>query len=248
MPLHKSRAIVIKSINFGEGDQIVSFFTQLFGKLRAVAKGSRKHKTKLGASLQPLTLVELIYFAREGQELPRINSCDIVYSFPAIKGDFERIKRSYYGLELINLIIPEGEQEFKLFSLFTNFLFMLEKVSNIDSLLRAFEWQLLAASGFKPQLSYCVVCKSSLKKEKVDFSVVLGGTLCNKCSAQFPDVVKISPEGLRSIKKALEIDFLTLGANWSLPEKLDKELRDIAQTYFSYHLNKEIKTAKFLYL
>jgi len=248
--LHKSPAIVIKSSNVGEADKIISFFSKRFGKVRALAKGVRRLKSKLVGNLQPITLVELIYFARQRQDLARINSCDIIYSFPGIKADFEKIKRGYYVLELIDLIIPEGGLEPKLFTTLIRFLRLMERpenIQNMDSLVRLFEWQILAYSGFRPRLEQCVFCKKAPGENAAAFSIVSGGLLCNRCSVQVSDAININPETLIFIKKAPETDLVN-GVNWWLPEKLNKELKEIAQRYFSCYLGKDIKTARFLAL
>lgn len=250
MALYRTPAIVIKSSYFGEADQIISFFSKRFGKIRALAKGTRRFKSKLVSSLQPITLLELIYFARERQDLARINSCDIIYPFSGIKADFEKIKRAYYALELIDLTIPEGGLEPKLFITLVRFLRLLEKsgnIQNIDSLVRLFEWHVLASSGFKPRLEQCLFCKKVPEKEPIVFSMVTGGLLCNRCSVQVRDAVSISPGSLIFIKNALETD-LAEGINWQLPEILNEELKEIAQKCFSSYLGREIKTAKFLAL
>jgi DNA repair protein RecO (recombination protein O) len=167
-----------------------------------------------------------------------------------IKGDFEKIKRGYYVLELIDLIIPEGVLEHKLFTTLVRFLRLMERsgnIQNVDSLVRLFEWQILAFSGLKPRLEQCLFCKKIPDKNAIALSMALGGILCNSCSTQVPDAMKISPGSLIFIRRAIETDFVK-GINWRLTEKLDKELKEIAQRYFLYHLGKNIKTAKFLAL
>ena len=73
MALYKTRAVVIKSMNLSESDRLVTFMTENHGKVKCVAKGARKAKNQFWGTLEPMTLIHLIYFGRENQSLFRLN-------------------------------------------------------------------------------------------------------------------------------------------------------------------------------
>ncbi|MGH7182310.1 MAG: DNA repair protein RecO, partial [Nitrospiraceae bacterium] len=56
MPLIKTAAITLKSRKWGDADRIVTFYSKELGKVRGVARGARRMKSRLGASLEPLTI------------------------------------------------------------------------------------------------------------------------------------------------------------------------------------------------
>ena len=92
MPLHKSEAIVLRSINLSEADKLVTFMTKQFGRVKCVAKSARKIKNRFGAALEPMSHIRLIYFGKENQTLYRLNHSDIIHSFQPIREDFQKMK------------------------------------------------------------------------------------------------------------------------------------------------------------
>ena len=102
MPLYRTQAVALKSINLAESDRIITFLTENYGKIKCVAKGARKIKNQFWGSLEPMSQVNLIYFGKENQNLYRLNQTDIINSFQTVREDFEKIYTGIYFLELID--------------------------------------------------------------------------------------------------------------------------------------------------
>ena len=81
MPLIKTLAITLKSRKWGEADRIVTFYTKEIGKIRGVARGARRQKSRLGAAIEPLTICELNLFEKSGDSLYRVSQVDLVEPF-----------------------------------------------------------------------------------------------------------------------------------------------------------------------
>ena len=62
MGLYRDQGVVLRSIRLGEADRIVTFMTQGRGKVRAVAKGIRKTKSRFGGRLEPPSHVQLLLY------------------------------------------------------------------------------------------------------------------------------------------------------------------------------------------
>ena len=80
MPLKESEAIVLRTYPLREADLLVTLFTRLEGKVRGVARSAKRSKRRFGGALEPLTYVRVYYEDREGQELTRLDSCDVLES------------------------------------------------------------------------------------------------------------------------------------------------------------------------
>ena len=80
--LFTTHAIVVHSINYGESDKIVTFFTRDFGKLKGIAKGARRSKKRFQNALGLFSHLRLLFFDREGMGLVRAQGCDILSLFP----------------------------------------------------------------------------------------------------------------------------------------------------------------------
>src|SRR5919202_5542539 len=88
MPLYKEQGIVLRTMNLGEADRIVTVLTQGTGKVRAVAKGIRKTRSKFGARLDPFTHVDLLLY--RGRELDIVTQADIITPFREVRADYRR--------------------------------------------------------------------------------------------------------------------------------------------------------------
>ena len=91
MPLHSTDAIVIGSHNLAEADRIVVFYTQTGGKVRAVAEGARRIRTRFGGSLQLFTEGRLVYFERPNRTLHKINEFAVTRSHRVLREDLDRL-------------------------------------------------------------------------------------------------------------------------------------------------------------
>src|SRR3954468_16625089 len=95
--LYRDSGVVLRTIKLGEADRIVTFVTRSHGKVRAVAKGVRKTKSRFGGRLDPITHVSLLFY--EGRELDIVNQAETIDHFRAIRDDLDRLGRATSMLE-----------------------------------------------------------------------------------------------------------------------------------------------------
>src|SRR6188768_202123 len=102
MALYRDQGIVLRTYKLGEADRIVSFMTERHGKVRAVAKGVRKTKSKFGARLEPMSHVALQLY--EGRELDIVTQAESLDHFKANREDLDRLTRGVTLLEAADQI------------------------------------------------------------------------------------------------------------------------------------------------
>ena len=88
MPVRESEAIILRSFPLGEGDRLISFFSRAEGRLRGVASGARKPKSRFGSTLELFSYVRVWYYERETRDLVRISQCDLIESFMETQSDY----------------------------------------------------------------------------------------------------------------------------------------------------------------
>ena len=88
MPLRETEAVVLRTHRLGEADKIASVFTRQLGRLRAVAAGAQRPKSRYGGTLEPLSHIRMWLFERENRDLLRINSVELVESFFDMQKDY----------------------------------------------------------------------------------------------------------------------------------------------------------------
>src|ERR687893_725854 len=154
--IYKDEGIVLKTIKLGEADRIITLFTRDSGKLRAVAKGIRKTKSRFGGRLEPFTRAALIVY--RGRNLDTITSADILTSFRVVREDYARLTAAATLAEIVEKITPEDERSFSVFALLNGGLEALT-VHGPSTIVPAFLIKLLSLSGYHPQLGSCAGCE-----------------------------------------------------------------------------------------
>lgn len=200
MPLYKTDGIVIRTYPLGEHDQIVVLMSPTHGKIRSVAKGSKKTSNSIAGKMGLFFHLSLLI--AEGRNLDTISQAEIIESFRFIRTNLNRMAYALYMLELMDTAVHEPEPHFELFELLRTTLKALETATFLPVLIKAFELKILTLLGYAPITQHCVNCNNPPAKMQ-RFSAKLGGILCHLCFKQDPNAMSISPQGLDLIEIAI---------------------------------------------
>lgn len=138
--------IVLKRTDTGELDRVVTIFTREYGKLVAIAKGSRRlTSSKLGA-LEPGCLMKA-YFVKGGS-LPLMTQAQILEDFSPLKTDLPQIRNLFQILEMLDALLPEGDVQFEIFDITLKLFSSLEQESNRTAVVRQAFNRILVILGF----------------------------------------------------------------------------------------------------
>jgi len=240
---YQTEAIIIKRIKLGEADRILTLYTPELGKLKAVAKGTRRPKSKLGGHVELLTHSRLM-LAR-GRNLDIITQAQTVDNFLPIKDDLERISRGLYIAELVDSFTGEHIEDRQLFELLLETLKQLSQSKDCEPILRYFELHFLDHLGYRPQLQHCTDCNSSLKPDSNFFSSRLGGVLCSGCGFNEPMARPLSLNALKVLRLWQNCDFAA-ARRVRINRELAIELEQVMRDYIKYLLEKQLKSTAWL--
>lgn len=194
MSLYRDNGIVLRTIRLGEADRIVTFVTPEHGKVRAVAKGVRKTKSKFGARLEPMHHVSLQLY--EGRELDIVTQAETIDGFRNIREDLDRMSHATPLLEAIDQVAQEGETNSRHYQMLLGALRSLE-AHNSMTIVSAFFFKLLASEGLRPEVERCVAC--GREDDLVSFDLDEGGVLCRSDRRG----ASIAPESIVLIRRIL---------------------------------------------
>lgn len=176
MSLYREEAVVLRTHKLGEADRILVLMTAGRGKVRAVAKGVRKTKSRFGGRLEPPGHVSLLLY--EGRNLDVVSQAESLDNYRAIREDLDRMTDALALLEAVDQVAQEGESNGALFRMLAGALRTLAGAEQRPPLLvGAFYWKLLALEGVAPVLDECVRCGAV---DLVSFDPAEGGTLCRE--------------------------------------------------------------------
>jgi len=241
--VYKTEAMVLKHMNLGEADKILTLYTPNLGKFSAVAKGVRRPKSKMGGHLELLTHCSLM-LAR-GQNLDIITQSETISSFLPLRGDLWRTSLALYAAELVAQFTAEHVENYPIYKLLLDTLRRLCETDNGDLTLRYFELNLLTHLGYKPELQRCLDCKSPLKPTANFFSASGGGVLCPACREKEPLSQPISLNGLKVMRLMQESDY-PKASRVRINQDLSRELESLMRDYIRYVLEREVKSVAWL--
>ena len=177
MSLYRDQAVVLRSWKLGEADRIVSLHTLENGKVRGVAKGVRRTRSKFGARLEPLSHVSVQLYRGRG-DLDTITQVETISRFVSLRDDPKRFARAEALLEAVEGVAQDREPDRTLHIMLVKALRTLEK-RHSGLVVAAFFLKLLAHEGLQPQLDGCLRCGSDVGLAAFDLDE--GGVLCQQC-------------------------------------------------------------------
>ena len=241
----RAEAIVLRHMDWGEADRLLWLFTRETGKIRAVAKGVRKPRSRKAGHLEPFTLVNLLL--AQGRDLPIVTQAEMVASHLPLREDLQRMGYAAYVVELLDRFTYEEGENVQLFRLLADTLSRLCSEPEPAFVVRYYETRLLDLVGFRPQLSRCMQCGADIQPEDQYFSAAQGGLLCPKCGEHFPGARPITFGAVRFMRH-IQRSTYEGAARLPLKNGVDGELEQLMQHYFTYLLERGLNTPAFLRL
>ena len=224
--------MVLRTHKLGEADRIISLFTAKHGKVRAVAKGVRKTRSKFGARLEATSHVAVQFY--EGRTLDIVTQVDSVDQFRSLRDDLDQFARASSMLEAVDQVSQDREPDTRLYQLLLGALRTLD--ARPGPLVAAgFFWKLLDQQGVRPVVDVCVACGAD-DQELVAFDLGEGGFLCRSCRRGTP----VSEEAVGLVRQILNGQ---LSAALDVPASaVTQEVDLLATRALEYHLERRLRS------
>jgi len=229
MPLHESEAIVLQRYNLGEADRLVSFLSRTMGRVRGVAAGSRKTKSRFGSTLEKLTHIRIWFFEREARDLVRISQCEMIESFLDVFRDYPSSIAFALFSEITEAVLPEREVSDANFRLLLLAAQTVKRTGKTEVPLAYFALWTVKLGGWLPALDGCAFCGKVMAKDAVVyFAPNASAIACGKCRKS----------GMRAVSGAA-----LSGARRMLGERLDRLSQDVAPDPLGARAARELTNA-----
>ncbi|GAB3644329.1 DNA repair protein RecO [Streptomyces sparsus] len=246
MSLFRDDGIVLRTQKLGEADRIITLLTRGHGRVRAVARGVRRTKSKFGARLEPFSHVDVQFFARGselvGRGLPLCTQTETISPFGrGVVCDYARYTAGTAMLETAERFTDhEGEPNVQQYLLLVGGLRSLAGGEHPPGLiLDAYLLRSLAVGGYAPSFDACAKC--GLPGPNRFFSVGAGGTVCADC--RVAGSVLPSPESLRLLGALLTGDWATAEA--TEPRHV-REGSGLVSAYLHWHLERGLRSLRYV--
>ena len=243
MRTYSASAIVLRRIDLGEKDRILTMFTREHGKLSAVAKGARRPGSKLAVASEPFTYSKMLLST--GRDLDVLSQAEIKESFPTVKNGITSVAHGIYLLELVNSFIDQRQPSPDIFDTLLSAMYVLESGADPEITARYFEIQLLAILGYEPGFEACLRCGRKPVRERISFSPALGGIVCAKCGSPPNDGISV-PAAAASYVMALRKAEPHKLKEMRVPKGARRDLARMLKWHIRYRLEHDLKSTDFI--
>ena len=236
-------AVVLRHSDWGEADRMLWLFTRQLGKVRAVAKGVRKPRSRKAGHLEPFTRVGLLL--AHGRDMFIVTQAEAADAYLKLREDLVRLGYASYVIELLDRFTYEEGENRSLYRLLTETLNRLNKEAEPAFAVRYYEVRLLDLVGFRPQLFHCIGCGEEIQPEDQYFSAEKGGVLCPKCGTGVAGVRPVSMPALKILRHFQRSSY-TEAQRARLSMTVDRELENLMGHYLTYLLERGLNSPSFL--
>ena len=193
---YRTQAIILSRRDFGESDRLLTLYTPLRGKLRAIAKGARKPSAKISGHVELFARSDCLI--HRGRNLDILTQAELIDAYLGLREDLGRGAYANYVAELLDrFTADEDDDSGDVFLLLHQTLSRIADADDPRLAARYFELRLLDLVGFRPELQECVLTRSDLLPERQFFSHEEGGVVSRAAAPQVAS-------------RLMEIDFDTL--------------------------------------
>jgi DNA repair protein RecO (recombination protein O) len=237
-------AVVLRHSDWGEADRILPLYTRERGKVRAIAKGARKIRSRKAGHLEPFTRVALQL--AKGRDLLIVTQADSLEAYLPLGRDLVKAANASYLVELLDRFTYEDEIEnYAVFRLLTESLGRIAAQPDPWLAIRYYEVRLLDLLGFRPRLFECANCGEEIRAVDQYFSPAAGGVLCPKCGAGLPGAWSVSVEALKVFRHIQRSSYPEAQRAHPGPE-VRNELETLLQKYLTYLLERKLNSPEFI--
>jgi DNA repair protein RecO (recombination protein O) len=237
-------AVVLRHVDYGEADRILSLYTSQLGKTHALVKGARKVTSRKAGHLEPFTRVRLQL--AKGHDMPLVTQADTVEAYLPLRENLVLTAQASYVIELLDrFTYDDGIENPTIFRLLTETLSRLAAKADPWMAIRYYEMRLLDSLGFRPKLLECAHCGREILPEEQFFSYTEGGVICPNDGRSVPNLGRISMEALKYLRHFQRSSYADAARAKPTPE-VKQETESLMQGYFTYLLERELKTPGFL--
>ncbi len=258
MSIYRDDGVVLRTHKLGEADRIVTLLARRSGRIRAVAKGVRRTKSRFGARLEPFTHVDLLLYT--GRSLDVITQAETIrpYGEP-LTSDYPRYTTGTAMLETAERFTPvEKEPALRQFLLLVGGLRSLgESRHDPRLILDAYLLRSLAVAGYAPALEECAICGTRAPSAEPDdgdeagdasrrrasglrtFGIAAGGLVCRSCRA---------PGAATPAAATITLMSALLRGDWERADASERrhqvECSGLVAAYLQWHLEHSIRSLR----
>jgi DNA repair protein RecO (recombination protein O) len=233
----KTNAIVLNSVQFGEGHKIINLYTEDFGRVEASAFGARKSKSKFGSKLELFTVSHFLLYRKSEESIFTIKEVDVHHHNPSISEDYQKYIIGNSIIEPVILFVDKSLVDKKLYQLLSNGLVQLNEIGIEKGihLLSMYDLQFLSIMGYSPEITLCKRCGRKIG-ELSFLDQNYGFPICKLC--QTSASISVLPGTLKFIEW-VEKHPINYSKRVTMEEKTKRNIRAVVEQLYVHTFHKK---------
>lgn len=246
MAIEKTDGLILRRTDYSNTSLIVSLYTRQYGQLDVIAKGARRDRSSFHGVLDLANCVQVVYYRHARGGIHTLSECSLLDDFPGLRTELFRFYAGSNVLELVSSLTVADDRHLDLYELALSGLSALSAGQRPAVSLVIFQTDLLRLLGYLPVFFECVSCgKSVLADEKVFFSAVKGGSLCQTCGGRTTSKFAVGGGLLNKLHDLSDLS-PAQADNAGISDSECGRLTVILLKYFTFLLDRELRTARYL--
>ncbi len=249
MPVLKTSAILLRRVDYGDADLILTLFAQDRGKISVIAKHAKKSRKRFAGVLELFSNLNIQCRTRRQGGLAVLEEAHIIEPYAALREHIIKTAYASYWAELVMVWAEDDQPQAPLYKLLVYALGELNAGQQVDAALNlAFQMRFMALAGLCPNLNYCCVCRTTLNNfsaAATGFDLPRGGVCCPSCGRMDEPALCLSRGTIKQLQWIAEGALARIGRIRFSSAALN-EAQNFLEAFVPYHLGKEPRSLKFL--
>jgi len=237
MGLRTVSAVVSRTMRMTGSSKMVTLITDRHGLVKAMAKGARRPRSKYGAALEPVTLIDCTYYYKNTRDIQTLSEADIVDPYSGLKSDIRLFSIASCMAEIAQSLTAREDPSAGTYPVLVEALDGLKGSTPRDAEkhLWRFVLRFMAAMGYEPRLDRCMVCGKTPRGKAAFFSFADGGVVCRCTDPGGRFGMEVSPGALMVMNELMHSDAAGI-PRIRLGRAQRLEVEDAALKFLAYHL------------
>lgn len=249
MPTLKTSAILLRRVEYGDADLILTLFAEDFGKISVIAKHAKKSRKRFAGVLELFSILNIQCRTGRKKGLAVLEEAQLIEPYAALRGNILKTAYASYWAELAMVWSEDDQPQVPLYDLLVYALGELSADRQDGALLNlAFQMRFMALAGLCPNLNYCCVCRTDLDDihtAATGFDLPRGGLCCHTCDQAFEPTLCLSRGTIKQLQWIAEGRLARIERIRFSAAALN-EAQAFLEAFVPYHLGKEPRSLKFL--
>ncbi len=243
----KSDAVVIRLADFSESSRVVTFFTEEFGRISALAKGAKRLKSAFEGGIDLLSTCRIVFIRRPSTSLNLLTEARLVARFSPSSRRLDSLYGGYYVAELLAALTEDEDPHPDLYQDTIHVLEAFRDDCDPGPALARFELRLLQSTGHLPSFDACVICGQPVESGQGPWALWLaqGGVICRDCQKPQYQSQPLQTGTLRVLLTLASVES-ALTPRLSISKQQCQEIRTLTTSSITYLLGRRPRLLRYV--